>query len=60
MHAKNIKVNCKDDFSLPDTCQMQLHYVCSVNSSAALFTYLEQFPYGDIPLKKFMTQKYLM
>lgn len=28
---------------------MQLHYTCSVNSSAALFTYftyLEQFPYG--------------
>lgn len=28
--------------------------ICSVNSSAALFTYftyLEQFPYGDIPLK---------
>lgn len=37
--------------------------ICSVNSSAALFTYftyLEQFPYGDIPLKKLMTQKSLV
>lgn len=58
MHAKNIEVSCERSF--PHTCQMQLHYICSVNSSAALFTYLEQFPSGDIPLMKFMTQKYLL